>query len=78
MQARTVGVLHEGHLDSKAGEVSMTGNLPRMAPDRIGGELRWEANNWRSSLGAIRTLRQSRTALGESATPGYTLVDGIV
>ena len=75
MQARTVGVLHEGHLDSKAGEVSMTGNLPRMAPDRIGGELRWEANNWRSSLGAIRTLRQSRTALGESATPGYTLVD---
>ena len=53
----------------------MSGNLPRMAPNRIGGELRWEANDWRASLGAIRSFRQSRTALGESATPGYTLVD---
>ncbi len=46
-----------------------------IAPDRVGGELRWEATDWRASLGAIRTFKQSRTALGETSTPGYTLVD---
>ena len=74
-QAREIGVLHEGHLDPYQGELSAGGNLPRIAPDRIGSELRWEATDWRVSLGAIRTFKQSRTALGESATPGYTLVD---
>ena len=74
-QAREIDVLHEGHLDPYQGELSVGGNLPRIAPDRVGSELRWEATDWRVSLGAIRTFRQSRTALGESATPGYTLVD---
>ena len=75
LQARDVGVLHDGHLDPYQGVLAGGGNLPRMSPDRIGSELRWEAGDWRASLGAIRTLKQSRTALGETVTPGYTLVD---
>lgn len=75
LQARDIDVLHEGHVDRYQGALFVGGYLPRIAPDRIGGELRWEASDWRASLGAIRTLKQSRTALGETATPGYTLVD---
>ena len=74
-QTRVVDVLNGDHTHQYEGQLSAGGNLPRIAPDRIGGELRWEATDWRASLGAIRTFKQSRTALGETSTPGYTLVD---
>ena len=74
-QAREVDVLHGDHTDHYEGMLSAGGNLPRISPDRVGGELRWEATDWRASLGAIRTMKQTRTAFGETATAGYTLVD---
>ena len=52
--------------------------LPRIAAPRVGADLRWERGAWRASLGATRTLRQDDTAPGETATPGYTLVDAHV
>ncbi|MBW8807535.1 MAG: TonB-dependent receptor [Lysobacter sp.] len=51
------------------------GNLPRIAPSRIGGELRWDADSWRASLGATRYMKQDKVALNETPTDGYTLVD---
>ncbi len=54
------------------------GNLPRIAPARLGGEVRWELGQWRASLGAVRYARQDDVADFESETPGYTLVDAHV
>ena len=51
------------------------GNVPRIAPSRVGAQLRWEAGGWRASLGATRYARQDDVAVGETPTPGYTLVD---
>ena len=51
------------------------GNLPRIAPARLGSELRWERDALRASLGAVRYMEQDRVAAFESPTPGYTLVD---
>lgn len=51
------------------------GNLPRIAPARFGAQLRWERGQWRAALGALHVFRQSDVADGETATPGYTLVD---
>lgn len=51
------------------------GNLPRIAPARLGGELRWRSDAFRASAGATRVFGQDDVAAGETATPGYTLVD---
>ena len=51
------------------------GNVPRIAPSRIGAQLRWEHEGWRASLGAVRTGRQNRVGANETPTAGYTLVD---
>lgn len=51
------------------------GNLPRIAPARVGAQLRWEDSAWRTSLGATRVAKQDKLAVGETATAGYTLVD---
>ena len=51
------------------------GNLPRIAPARVGADLRWDANAWRASLGAVRYDKQDDVAVGETPTDGYTLVD---
>lgn len=75
LQDKEIGMPHGDHLRRHSGQVATGGNLPRIAPARIGGELRWEAPVWRTSLGAVRTLEQDRTAVGETATPGYTLVN---
>ena len=75
MRAADLRIVHGDHTHRRVGELAQSGNLPRIAPDRVGGELRWEADAWRASVGAIRTMKQGRTATGESATPGYTLVD---
>ena len=54
------------------------GNLPRIAPSRLGTQLRWEREGWRASLGAVRYDKQDRTAANETPTAGYTLVDAHV
>jgi iron complex outermembrane receptor protein len=51
------------------------GNVPRIAPSRLGAQLRWESGGWRASLGATRYTRQDDVAVEEMPTPGYTLVD---
>ena len=66
---------HEGEVEAFTAELPLSGNLPRMAPSRFGGELRWEREQWRASLGAVRYARQDRVATGETETAGYTLVD---
>lgn len=56
-------------------DLALGGNLPRIAPSRIGGELRWERGAWRASAGTVRYAEQDDVAEFERATPGYTLVD---
>ena len=51
------------------------GNVPRIAPSRLGAQLRWEHMGWRAALGAVRTNRQDNVASNETPTAGYTLVD---
>jgi len=51
------------------------GNLPRIAPSRLGAQLRWERGGWRAALGATRTNRQDKVGGNETPTAGYTLVD---
>jgi iron complex outermembrane receptor protein len=51
------------------------GNLPRIAPSRFGTQLRWEREGWRASVGAVRYDKQDKTAVNETPTAGYTLVD---
>lgn len=69
---------HEGEVETFTAELPLSGNLPRMAPSRFGGELRWEREQWRASLGAVRYARQDRVAASETETAGYTLVDAHV
>ncbi|MCB1553816.1 MAG: TonB-dependent receptor [Xanthomonadales bacterium] len=61
--------------DSVRGALRQGGNLPRIAPSRLGADLRWAYGDFRASLGATRVARQDRVAENESATDGYTLVD---
>lgn len=70
-----VDVPHGDHHHHEEAQVATGGNLPRIAPSRIGTELRWERAGWRASIGAVRYLKQDDVAAFESATPGYTLVD---
>ncbi|HSD17276.1 MAG TPA: TonB-dependent receptor [Thermomonas sp.] len=73
-----VDVPHDDHVHREGAQVATGGNLPRIAPSRIGSELRWERGSWRASVGAVRYLEQDDVAAFEDATPGYTLVDAHV
>jgi iron complex outermembrane receptor protein len=73
-----VDVPHDDHSHLEGAQVTTGGNLPRIAPSRIGGELRWERDGWRASVGAVRYLKQDDVAAYETTTPGYTLVDAHV
>ena len=68
-------VPHGDHTHSEIAHVDIGGNLPRIAPSRIGTTLRWERDGWRASLGAVRYARQDDVAAFEEATAGYTLVN---
>ena len=68
-------IAHGDHMDVVQAQVATGGHLPRIAPGRVGASIRWERDEWRASLGAVRHARQERVAAYESATPGYTLVD---
>ncbi|GAB3743999.1 TonB-dependent receptor [Lysobacter olei] len=69
---------HEGVSEDYIAELPQDGNLPRIAPSRLGAELRWELGQWRASLGAVRYAEQDRVAAYERPTDGYTLVDAHV
>lgn len=51
------------------------GNVPRIAPARVGSELQWKQDGWRASLGAVRYAKQDKVAANETATAGYTLIN---
>lgn len=68
-------VPHGDHFHNYTTDIALDGNLPRLAPWRAGAELRWEGDQWRAGLGAIRYARQDRVAQYEDKTPGYTLVN---
>ncbi|KAB8316080.1 TonB-dependent receptor [Tolypothrix campylonemoides VB511288] len=73
-----VVITHGDHNHNRTGILAADGTLPRIAPMRVGGELRWARGPLRASLGAIRYDRQDKVAELESETPGYTLVDAHV
>ena len=72
---RVFEIRHGDHVDQLQAQVATGGNLPRIAPARIGASLRWEREALRASLGAVRYAKQDEVAAYETATPGYTLVD---
>jgi iron complex outermembrane receptor protein len=51
------------------------GNLPRIAPGRLGASLMWENHDWRASIGAVGYARQDDVAPFETPTAGFTLVN---
>jgi iron complex outermembrane receptor protein len=51
------------------------GNLPRIAPSRIGAGFDWSLDGWRASLDAKRYGRQSKVAEFEDPSEGFTLFD---
>lgn len=61
--------------DSVRAKLDAGGNLPRIAPGRAGVDLKWSADAWRASLGAVRYFEQDRTAEFETPTDGFTLVN---
>ncbi|WP_268245201.1 TonB-dependent receptor domain-containing protein [Luteimonas padinae] len=69
-----IEVPHGDHAHHYVAELALDGHLPRIAPARLGAELRWAGAHWRAGLGAVRHARQDDVAAHETATPGYTLV----
>src|SRR3546814_2004783 len=62
-----LSVPHGDHGHDYSVELARGGNLPRIAPWRVGGELRWERGPLRASLGAVRYAEQDRVAEFEHA-----------
>ncbi len=54
------------------------GNLPRIPPLRIATQLDYEINDWHANLMVSHYTKQNKTAVNESATAGYTLVDASI
>ena len=67
-----VDVPHGDHFDHEEAQVATGGNLPRIAPSRVGSELRWERDGWRASVGAVRYLKQDDVAAFEEPRPPAT------
>jgi iron complex outermembrane receptor protein len=59
----------------RARETAADQPLPRIPAAHHGARLEWEDARWNLALEARTTLRQDRVAPGESASPGYTLVN---
>lgn len=74
-EAVRVHIDHGDHAHDQIANVATGGNLPRIAPARLGAQLRWRGQQWRAAIGAVRYASQDRVAADESTTPGYTLVD---
>ncbi|KPD22233.1 TonB-dependent receptor domain-containing protein [Idiomarina abyssalis] len=53
-------------------------NLPRIPAQRVGTELRYQAVSWDGSLGYTRYLEQDKTALNETTTDAYGLLNASV
>ncbi|RUO61915.1 TonB-dependent receptor [Pseudidiomarina insulisalsae] len=60
---------------TRAYTVDNTRNLPRIPSQRIGADVTYNQGEWESSVGFIWYAEQTRTAMNESATPSYALVN---
>ena len=70
-----VEVFHEDHTHDHQGVQTLEGNLPRIAPMRLGVDLDWRKNAWRASLSAVNYRAQNDVADYETPSDGYVLVD---
>ena len=70
-----IAVPHGDHNHNYTVELANTGYLPRIAPGRVGADLRWSRDGWRASVGAVRYSSQKDVAQNEDPSKGYTLVD---
>lgn len=61
--------------DATRGRLAGAGNVPRMAPGRLGLELEWKRGAWSAFGSVMRVARQSRVGAGETTTPGYSRID---
>ncbi|PJK00725.1 hypothetical protein CO641_01755 [Lysobacteraceae bacterium NML91-0213] len=68
-------VPHGDHGHHYHADIALGGNLPRIAPSRLGADLNWMSGGWRAHAGAVRYMKQDRVAAGEAPSPGYTLVN---
>lgn len=70
-----IAVPHGDHAHNYTVDLANSGYLPRIAPARVGADLRWSRDGWRASVGAVRYSSQKDTAQNEEPSAGYTLVD---
>ncbi|MBT2766400.1 TonB-dependent receptor [Stenotrophomonas sp. ISL-67] len=70
-----IAVPHGDHDHNYTVDLANSGYLPRIAPARVGADLRWSRDGWRASVGAVRYSSQKDTAQNEDPSAGYTLVD---
>ena len=70
-----IAVPHGDHYHRYNVDLANGGYLPRIAPARIGADLRWSLGGWRASVGAIRYGSQNDVAQNEEPSAGYTLID---
>jgi len=70
-----IAVPHGDHNHNYTVDLANTGHLPRIAPGRVGADLRWSKDGWRASVGAVRYSSQKDVAQNEAPSNGYTLVD---
>ncbi len=61
-----IAVPHGDHNHNYSVELASTGYLPRIAPARVGADLRWSKDGWRASVGAVRYSRQKDVAQNEA------------
>lgn len=78
--SRSVDIVvpHGDHNHNYTVDLANTGYLPRIAPGRVGADLRWAKDGWRASVGAVRYSSQKDVAQNEEPSNGYTLVDAHV
>jgi len=70
-----IAVPHGDHDHNYTVDLANSGYLPRIAPARVGADLRWSRDGWRASVGAVRYSSQKDTPQNEEPSAGYTLVD---
>jgi iron complex outermembrane receptor protein len=68
-------VPHGDHSHAYSTEIAQSGNLPRIAPLRVGADVSWTFGGLNASVGAVRYDKQDDVALNEAPSDGYTLVD---
>lgn len=62
--------------DAARGRLDGVGNVPRMAPSRLGLEGTYASGPWGAFANLLRVMRQDRiAATQETSTPGYTRLD---